>query len=903
MKRASQISKRIAVVSAAFCICSLVAWDSPASRHDNNSITRLTYAQDHARTTVEIGVKSDPTFSVYTLESPDRVVVEVLDCDSTQGVAPIQVRNGVIETAAVSLSQSSEYNACRVILSLDKDAPYTVDSTKDRIMVAVEGTPTLQTGSGVQEREEALAKAQAAMAQDTSVQTPEITMQASLDSAEVSQLQKKLKTLEAQKAQLEEDVQASGSARRQLKKLKAEASPDQEKIAELEAITHQGRKSREELIACKAEIASIQEQLAGGQATSKDQRIAQNVSTTVPKSAPIDEQAAKVAPVQEQVAKVAPIDDQAAATASVRDIQFKHDDDGNGMQVVVQLSAPAAKVENIDMGSNQSILKIADAVLPENFNKKFDTSAFNQGIRFVDSTQKPGAIELVAQTSLRTVNSVEQKDNTITWHLSPVRSEYAASVDRRDQAMVSAAEPSTYALSNSFGSKGTLKDSPLAKRKITLDIHDADINDLLRLLSDEINTSIVVSPDVKGNVTLSLKSVPLDQALDIILRMHNLGMRYEGNIIWIAKAETFRAEEERALQAAEVRERLEPLEVRLIPVNYASADDLKENVQNMLSSRGTLNIDKRTNTLILKDVTANLDAAELLVSSLDTQTPQILIEARIVETQANFTKEMGIQWGGDGIASAQTGNATGIVFPSTIGIAGGSTSDNNSGTSATPNFAVNLPASVGTGAGGALGITLGSIGGAINLNIRLSALENKGFLKIVSAPRIMTLDNIQASIEQGTSIPISVVSAAGAQTVFYDAKLNLQVTPHVTRDGNVYLKIDITKNEPDFGNTGASGDPSIIQKEAHTELLIPDGETTVIGGIYTRNTSQSMASVPFFGSIPILGYLFKSTSETDNRTELLIFITPRIINRDASIAAPGQGSFIPPVERKSDSSK
>ena len=406
---------------------------------------------------------------------------------------------------------------------------------------------------------------------------------------------------------------------------------------------------------------------------------------------------------------------------------------------------------------------------------------------------------------------------------------------------------------------------------------------------------------MKGNITLSLKSVPLDQALDIIMRMHDLGMRYEGSVIWIAKADKFRAEEERAIKAAEVRERLEPLEVRLVPVNYALAKDLSGNVQSLLSSRGSVNIDDRTNTLILKDVAANLDAAEILVSNLDTQTPQILIEARIVETQANFSKEIGIQWGGDGVASAATGNATGIVFPSTIGIAGGSTSDNNAGTSATPNFAVNLPASVGTGTGGALGITLGSLGGAINLNIRLSAMEEKGFLKIVSAPRIMTLDNIQASIESGTSIPISVVSAAGAQTQFYDAKLNLQVTPHVTRDGNVYLKINISKNEPDFGNTGANGDPSIIRKEAQTELLVPDGETTVIGGIYSRNTSQNMSSVPFFGSIPILGYLFRNTSETDNRTELLIFITPRIINRDASISASGAGSFIPPVERESNS--
>lgn len=576
------------------------------------------------------------------------------------------------------------------------------------------------------------------------------------------------------------------------------------------------------------------------------------------------------------------------------------------MKVVVKLSSPVSKVQSIDGGMQKSILRIDGAILTDDFNKKYDTSAFNKGIKYIDSTMTSSGIELIAQASSKTIDAFEQNGDTITWRIKPLRSDdkaYRAPIDRRNNAQLSAAEPNSYELSANYGAQKSLKDSPLAKRKITLDIHDADINDLLRLLSDEINTSIVVNPDVKGNVTLSLKSVPLDQALDIILRMHNLGMRYEGSVIWIAKAETFRAEEERLLKAAEVRERLEPLEVRLIPVNYATASDLQSNVTSLLSSRGTVNIDTRTNTLILKDVAANLDAAEILVNNLDTQTPQILIEARIVETQANFTKEMGIQWGGDGIASAQTGNPTGIVFPSTVGIAGGSTSDNNAGTSASPNFAVNLPASVGTGAGGALGITLGSIGGAVNLNIRLSALENKGFLKIVSAPRIMTLDNIQASIQQGTSIPISVVSAAGAQTVFFDAKLNLEVTPHVTRDGNVYLKINITKNEPDFGNTGASGDPSIIQKEARTELLVPDGETTVIGGIYTRNTSQSMSSVPFFGSIPILGYLFKSTSEIDNRTELLIFITPRIINRDASIAASGHGSFIPPVEREGDSKK
>lgn len=934
MKRASQMTKRMALLCTAFCICSSIAWDSPSTQTDNNSVTSLNYSQESARTLVEIGVQSDPTFSVYTLKDPNRVVVEILDCDASARISPVQVRNGVLDTAAVSVSQSNDYRACRVILGLEKEATYAVDSTKDKIVIAIDGKPEVQPSELAQayeelaqSRDEALASARTMIAREqektaqaraeanaaraeadaaraeadaaqSRVQGME-TQNASLI-AENADLLKKIASQETEMARLQKEVLAGGAAREKLKKLEKDASKIDAaraaEIADLKAQARQGRHAREQLQALRAENAELQSQLAHttstvAATTANDVSVATaGIASTVP---PID-----MTVGQSSVSETAPIDNQAAAVASVRDIQFLQDAQGQGMQVVVKLSAPVEKVENVDSGTQKSTLRIAGAVLPDAFNKKYDTTAFNQGVRFVDSTRTSQGIELIAQSSERTIESVEQNGDTITWRIRPVREgvAYKAPVDRRQNAMVSAAEPSSYDVS-SYGAQNSLKNTPLAKRKITLDIHDADINDLLRLLSDEINTSIVVNPDVKGNVTLSLKSVPLDQALDIILRMNDLGMRYEGNVIWIAKSELFRIEEERAIKAAQARERLEPLEVRLIPVNYASASDLQDNVTSLLSKRGSVNIDERTNTLILKDVAANLDAAEILVNSLDTQTPQILIEARIVETQANFTKEIGIQWGGDGIASAQTGNATGIVFPSTVGIAGGSTSDNNSGTSATPNFAVNLPASVGTGSGGAIGLTLGSVGGAINLNIRLSAMEEKGFLKIVSAPRIMTLDNIQAGIEQGTSIPISVVSAAGAQTMFYDAKLNLQVTPHVTRDGNVYLKIDISKNEPDFGNTGANGDPSIIKKQAHTELLIPDGETTVIGGIYTRNTSQSMSSVPFWGSIPILGYLFRNTSETDNRTELLIFITPRIINRDASIAASGHGSFIPPVER------
>ncbi|MBM4386853.1 MAG: type IV pilus secretin PilQ, partial [Deltaproteobacteria bacterium] len=198
---------------------------------------------------------------------------------------------------------------------------------------------------------------------------------------------------------------------------------------------------------------------------------------------------------------------------------------------------------------------------------------------------------------------------------------------------------------------------------------------------------------------------------------------------------------------------------------------------------------------------------------------------------------------------------------------------------ANPNFAVNLPAAVGTGSGGAIGLQLGSVGGAANLNLRLSAAEEEGDVKIISSPKISTLDNRKATIQQGVSIPIAVVSAAGVNTQFFNAELKLEVTPHVTRDGNISLKIDITKNEPDFGNLAANGNPTIQKKEAHTELLIKDGDTTVIGGIYTKNSGRSVKKVPLFSSIPILGWFFKSVSEKDDRSELLIFITPKVVNR------------------------
>ncbi len=424
-------------------------------------------------------------------------------------------------------------------------------------------------------------------------------------------------------------------------------------------------------------------------------------------------------------------------------------------------------------------------------------------------------------------------------------------------------------------------------RRIDLDLKDADIHNVLRLLADVGRVNVVTADDVSGNVTIRMRNVPWDQALDVVLQAKGLGMLKSGNLIRVAPLASLQKERELRLAAAKQEYELTPLETRLIPVSYAQADDLQQRAKDLLSPRGTLAVDERTNVLIARDVTQNLNFIEELVRSLDTQTPQVLVEARIVEATSNYLRDVGIQWGGDASFSEATGNPTGVGFPSKASFAGGNydAQTNTAGLSpfqrqiATPNFAVNLPAAVGTGQGGALGMSLGSADGNFNVSVRLSAAEASGMVRIVSSPRILTLDNREARINQGTLIPFSQISAQGVQTTFQEAKLQLLVKPHVTADGSIAMHVKINRDEPDFNQTSARGDPTILKREAETDLLVQDGHTAVIGGIYTRNTGRNLDQVPFFGDIPLLGVLFQRRRASDRRNELVIFLTPRIVNR------------------------
>jgi len=416
-------------------------------------------------------------------------------------------------------------------------------------------------------------------------------------------------------------------------------------------------------------------------------------------------------------------------------------------------------------------------------------------------------------------------------------------------------------------------------RKISLDLQDADLINVLRLFAEVANRNIIIAPDVKGKVTVRMVNIPWDQAMDIILRMNGLGYALEDNVLRIASVAALTKEATEELQAKEAKKKAEDLITRIVPVNYSTAAGLEPTIKKGLSPRGETVVDVRTNTIIIKDIPQNVDAIVTLIKVLDKPVAQIMIDARVVEASLNFTRQIGVQWGGLANFDAAHGNATGLQFPNSVGVTGSpllGATDSGAG-----NWLVNLPAAIGAGAGGALGINLASLNKAFNLDLVLSALESTGEGKIISQPKISALDNKEAKIEQGLSIPYSTTSASGTQIQFIDAKLALTVTPHATPDNKIFLKLTVTKNAPNTTILGATGQPSISKNEATTEILLADGETAVIGGILTLDVTVTDSKVPFLGDIPFIGWLFKNRITTNNRSELLIFITPRMVKQEA----------------------
>lgn len=458
-----------------------------------------------------------------------------------------------------------------------------------------------------------------------------------------------------------------------------------------------------------------------------------------------------------------------------------------------------------------------------------------------------------------TVTSIE--DSVIVVFQLPEKEKYAAKAEKKAETAVGG-EVKTEAKAETIETEKPVE-GKYKGQKISLDFQDADIGPIFRLLADISGYNFVIDPAVKGKITLKLMNVPWDQALDIILQTFGLGKSVEGNIVWIAPVSMFAKMSDEKTKAKDVEEKAEELMQEIIRINYATSSDISGAIDKgkLLSSRGAVTIDNRMNTLIIKDTQKSINKIKELVKIMDVAKAQVMIEAKIVEVGSNYSESLGIRWGGTlGTASPRVGFGN---------------IDIGSGT-----FSVNTPIVTAgastTNPGGVLGLSLGSAN-TIKVDISLSALESVGKSKRLSNPKIMTMDNEAATIQQGVSIPVQTVSAEGTKTEYVNATLSLGVTPKITPDGYVQLKINATNNA--LGILTPQG-YAIETKSVNTQALVKNGDTLVVGGIYTTNTSEGETGIPLLGRIPGLGWLFKTKTQTGpNVTELLIFITPTIVTK------------------------
>jgi type IV pilus assembly protein PilQ len=396
-------------------------------------------------------------------------------------------------------------------------------------------------------------------------------------------------------------------------------------------------------------------------------------------------------------------------------------------------------------------------------------------------------------------------------------------------------------------------------QKISLDFKDADIKNVLRLIADVSNLNIITSDNVKGKVTVKLKDVPWDQVLDLILDTNNLGKIRIGNILRIDTNAAIKEIEQARYEARSASIQMEDLLTEIIDINYAKAKDLKkilEEEKHLFSERGSAVADERTNKLIVQDVQKRVETIKARIQILDQPTRQVLIEARIVQANPTYTKELGIQWGGTYTTKAGEKDIT------------------VSGT-AQDNYVVNLPATIGPGSGG--GFNFGMISDSLTLDVALSALEKDEKLKIISNPKILGLDNKEAVIKQGVQLPYMKLSEQGVtSTEFKDAVLEIKATPHIASSGAIIIHLEVKKDQKS-AQTGAGKEPGIDTRQAITDLLVEDGKTVVIGGIYEEITTATISGVPYFMDIPLLGRFFRNKYDKLERTELIIFLTVTVV--------------------------
>jgi type IV pilus assembly protein PilQ len=825
-------------------------------------------------TRVVVHGSARPDYTVFKLDQPARLVVDLASADVSRAKAPAQVHKGGISGISVSQFDEGESHVGRVVVALEGDSKYDVISHGNDLVVTIAPPTASAPPSG---RAPAQAVAPTGTPSDPNVvavrddsideASPARQLRAVSVAGDEEEAVVRLETDGRIAKLVVTELRNPGRLALDMRGMRSSARHNTEGAAHLKGV-RVARRDDGVRVVLDAEGDSmpkydVQRSAAGLLVRVGESKVASAAKPLAP--APRDAAALEVAP---QLATVKAVD--------------LRTDEGN-TRVVLAVDH-TVKFEVTRPDPTTAVLTLHGATLPERLERNLDATALGGPVTMLSSYRSPGTpgeVKIVASTRPGISDNVEAAAGALTWKFGGAQ----------QASHAQAAQPAARAAADRSGAPAELDDRNYTGRRVDFNVKDIDVKNLLGAIAEISKKNIIVADDVKGTVTIKLRNVPWDQALDIILKSKALGREEVGNIIRVAPISTLRAEQKEAADAAKNSLALQPLRVRLIPVNYAEAGALVEKLKDTLTERGTVSVDKRTNTLIVKDVQEALLRAEGIVRNLDTQTPEVLIESRIVEAATSFSRQVGVQWGGNVSFAPATGNPTGLVFPNIVQAAGAADDPSaplgglNGVT--TPNFAVNMPAPIGLNNGGGIGFVLGSAGGSANLNLRLSAAENSGTIKTISSPRAVTLDNVESSIGQGVSIPFSQTSASGVNTTFIEARLELKVTPHVTQEGSIQMKVAVTNNQPNPQLTGANGQPSISRREAKTEVLVKDGDTTVIGGIYTRRNSESWNEVPLLARIPILGWLFKKKAVTDDRTELLIFITPRIVNRSQSVVATG----------------
>ncbi|MFJ7284262.1 type IV pilus secretin PilQ [Pseudomonas sp. NPDC099000] len=546
------------------------------------------------------------------------------------------------------------------------------------------------------------------------------------------------------------------------------------------------------------------------------------------------------------MATPAPTKAYAPVGKAIRGVDFQRGTQGEG-NVVIDLSDPSI-APDIQERDGKIILGFARTQLPEPLRVRLDVKDFATPVQFVNASATGDRATISIEPSGAFDYSTYQTDNKLTVSIRPMTVD---DLQKRN------AERFAY-----------------TGEKLSLNFQDIDVRSVLQLIADFTNLNLVASDTVQGGITLRLQNVPWDQALDLVLKTKGLDKRKIGNVLLVAPADEIAARERQELESQKQISELAPLRRELLQVNYAKAADIAKlftsvtSAEAKIDERGSITVDERTNNIIAYQTQDRLDELRRIVAQLDIPVRQVMIEARIVEANVDYDKSLGVRWGGS-VQNKGNWNTSGVSN-------GSSTTIGTPGSTSTNSPFVDLGA-----AGNTSGIGIAFITDNVLLDLELTAMEKTGNGEIVSQPKVVTSDKETAKILKGTEIPYQEASSSGATSVsFKEASLSLEVTPQITPDNRIIMEVKVTKDEPDYLNK-VQDVPPIKKNEVNAKVLVNDGETIVIGGVFSNTQSKVVDKVPFLGDVPYLGRLFRRDVVSEKKSELLVFLTPRIMNNQA----------------------